>query len=180
MIGYLDSSAGAGETTYIHFRVSRARRPKSAEGDPSPIGRKLCFRTRCVGCLRMVPEVKNVQLRRNTVLKIHVDEKTPIRRPIIGNQKIGRRQSLQFAGTIRSSNVDVLRSSGIIDFISHPFAVRRENRKYFGPPIRDAGACTSGKIVNMDVVLAVVFLVGGDCEQSAIAGESRIAIAGSG
>src|SRR5260370_2088804 len=32
----------------------------------------------------------------------------------------------------------------------------------------------------MDVVRAVVFLVGGDCEQSAIAGESRIAIAGSG
>src|SRR6266436_9971193 len=113
MIGYLDSSAGAGETTYIHFRVSRARRPKSAEGDPSPIGRKLGFRTRCVGCLRMVPEVKNVQLRHNTVLKIHENEKTPVRRPGVGNQKIGRRQPLQFAGTIGSRNVDVLGSPGI-------------------------------------------------------------------
>src|SRR5258708_7990070 len=125
MIGYLDSPAWAGETTYIHFRtLSRTRRPKSGESDPFPIGRKLCFGTRCVGCLRMVPEVKNVQLLSNTVLKIHVDEKTPIRRPAIANQKIGLRHSLQFDGTIRSSNVDVLRSSGIIDFISHPFAVR--------------------------------------------------------
>src|SRR5260370_23920742 len=115
MIGDLDSPAWAGETTYIHFRtLSRTRRPKSGESDPFPIGRKLCFGTRCVGCLRMVPEVKNVQLRRNTVLKIHVDAKTPIRRPAIGNQKIGRRQSLQFPGTIRSTNVEVLESSDII------------------------------------------------------------------
>src|ERR1700755_1939578 len=32
----------------------------------------------------------------------------------------------------------------------------------------------------MDVALAVVIIVGGDCEQRTIAGESRIAIAGSG
>src|SRR3981081_3832849 len=114
MIGYLNSSAGAGETAYIHFRVSRARRPKSAEGDPSPIGRKLGFRTRCVGCLRMVPEVKNLQLRHNTVLKIHVDEKTPVGGPVVEGQRIGRHQSLQFAGTVGSRNLDVLRSSVMI------------------------------------------------------------------
>src|SRR5260370_33223189 len=71
MIGYLDSPAGAGESAYIHFRVlSGARRPESGEGDPFPIGRKLGFRTRCVGCLRMVSEVKNFQAR-PTLLEIH-------------------------------------------------------------------------------------------------------------
>src|SRR6266550_3542997 len=135
MIGYLDSSAGARETTYIHFRVSRARRPKSAEGDPSPIGRKLGFRTRCVGCLRMVPEVKNLQLRHNTVLKIHVDEKTPVGRPVVESQTIGRRQSLQFAGTIGSRNVDVLGSSVMIGYISNPFAVWGENRQTIFPSL---------------------------------------------
>ncbi len=62
----------------------------------------------------MVPEVKNLQLRRNTVLKIHVEEKTPVGRPVVESQAIGRHQSLQFAGTIGSRNVDVLRSSVMI------------------------------------------------------------------
>src|SRR5258708_35970613 len=101
MIGYLDSSAGAGETAHIHFSILSIStgRPRCGEGDPFPIGRKLGVRTRRVGCLRMVPEVKKVQLR-PTVLKVHVDEKTSVRRPVVGNQKIRRRQSLQFAGSI--------------------------------------------------------------------------------
>src|SRR5258708_13344549 len=100
MIGYLDSSAGAGESAYIRFRIlSGARRPKSGEGDPFPIGRKLGFRTRCVGCLRMVPEVKKVQAR-PTLLKVHENAKTPVRRPCLAIQKILRPHPPPFAVTI--------------------------------------------------------------------------------
>ena len=135
MIGYLDAPAWARETAYIHIRIlSSSGRRRSGEGDPFPIGRKLGFRTRCVGCLRMVTEVKSVQFRR-TAMNMHIDEKAPVRRPVVGNQKIGRGESLQLARTIGSRNVDVLRSPVKISYICHPFAVRRENRKYFCPSI---------------------------------------------
>jgi hypothetical protein len=131
LVGYLDSPAWAAERCHIYLLITA--RTRAGESDPFPIWRKLGFSTRSVACLRMVTEVKKLQLG-PTVLKIHVNEKTPIRRPVIGNQKIGRRESLRFAGTIGSRNVDVLRSPGIIDHVGHPFAVRRENRKYFCPP----------------------------------------------
>jgi hypothetical protein len=67
-------------------------------------------------------------------LKIHVDEKTPVGRPVVENQTVGRQQSLQFAGTISSRNVNVLSSSVMIGYISHPFAVTGESWKYIFPP----------------------------------------------
>src|ERR1700722_13249489 len=111
MVRYLDSPAWAVDRRDIHFRVLIAARTGTGESDPLPIWRKLCLRARSEECLRMVKQAKKLQLGR-TVLKIHVNEKTAIRRPVIGNQKIGRRESLRLTGTIGSRNVDVLRGPG--------------------------------------------------------------------
>jgi hypothetical protein len=64
MIGYLDAPTWARETAYIYIRILSGGRPKSGEGNPFPIGRKLGFRTGSVGRLRMVTEVKKIQFGR--------------------------------------------------------------------------------------------------------------------
>jgi hypothetical protein len=87
LIGNLDSSPWFGKLHHKYVAILVAGRRRSGESDPLAVGRELSFGAARIGRVRTLPEVIELQLGW-AVLKIHVDEVTAVRRPVVGDKTI--------------------------------------------------------------------------------------------